>query len=155
MIKYICNNDTYTGMHGHEEKDCPGPEECECHKGEHPHHHMHGPPRRGGMGSILILRLIDEKPMHGYQLMEELNKRGLSQPDRLEPAAIYTALRRMEHRGLLTSQWEEKTSGPDRRIYTITEEGKSILKQSLEMMKHQKAVLDDLTAYYDTHYKNQ
>lgn len=91
--------------------------------------------------------------MHGYQLMEEINKRGLAQPERLEPAVIYTTLRRMEHRGLLTSQWEEKETGPDRRTYTITEEGKRVLKQSLEMIKHQKAILDDLTTYYDQHYK--
>ncbi len=71
----------------------------------------------------------------------------------IEPGAVYTALRRMEHRGLLTSKWEEKETGPDRRTYTITPEGKRVLKQGLEMMKLQRAVLDDLANYYDAHYK--
>ena len=93
--------------------------------------------------------------MHGYQLMDELNKRGLAEPDRIEPGAIYTVLRRMEHRGLLTSQWEEKETGPDRRVYTLTEEGREHLKAGLESMKTRRAVLDDLTAYYDAHYKNK
>jgi len=144
---------TLNNMHGHEEKDCHGPENCGCHEGEGHHEWGHRSPRRGGWAGVLFLRLLDEKPMHGYQLMEELNRRGLAQPDRIEPAAIYTALRRMEHRGLLTSQWEEKEAGPDRRIYTLTEEGRRVLKQGLEMMKLQKAVLDDLTSYYDAHYK--
>ncbi len=141
-------------MFSHKDKEnCPGPEHCGCHEGEGHHHRMHGPPRRGGWVGILFLRLLDEKPMHGYQLMEELEKRGLAQPDKIEPGAVYTALRRMEHRGLVTSKWEEKETGPDRRIYTVTEEGKKVLKQGLELMKLQKAVLDDLTAYYDAHYK--
>jgi DNA-binding PadR family transcriptional regulator len=142
-------------MHGNEEKgsDCPGPEDCECHKDEKQHRWGHKPQRRGGWAGVLFLRLIDEKPMHGYQLMEELNKRGLAPPDKIEPGAIYTALRRMEHKGLLTSKWEEKETGPDRRVYTLTEEGRRILKTGLEAVKLQKVVLDDLTNYYDTHFK--
>jgi len=85
--------------------------------------------------------------------MEELNKRGLAPPDKIEPGAIYTTLRRMEHKGLLTSKWEEKETGPDRRVYTLTEEGRRILKTGLEAVKLQKVVLDDLTNYYDTHFK--
>jgi len=141
-------------MHEHEHGgDCPGPENCECHDGEKRHHWGHRPQRRGGWAGVLFLRLLDEKPMHGYQLMEELNRRGLTPPDRIEPGAIYTALRRMEHKGLLESKWEEKESGPDRRVYTLTEEGRRVLKQGLEMVKLQKAVLDDLSSYYDSHFK--
>ncbi len=137
-------------MHDHEEK------ECGCHgeeAGEHrcEHHHRH---HRGWAG-IILLRLLDEKPMHGYQLMDELNKRGLAEAERIEPGAIYTVLRRMEHRGLLTSQWEEKATGPDRRVYTLTEEGREHLIAGLESMKTRRAVLEDLTAYYDAHYKNK
>lgn len=138
-------------MHGHEVK------ECGCHGGdaeenrcEHHRHH----PQRGWVG-LIFLRLIDEKPMHGYQLMDELNKRSLAEPNKIEPGAVYTVLRRMEHRGLLTSQWEEKETGPDRRVYTLTAEGKAHLKAGLESMKTRKAVIDDLTAYYDAHFKNQ
>jgi DNA-binding PadR family transcriptional regulator len=137
-------------MHDHEGKECGCPGgEAEEHRCQH--HHR---PHRGWTG-IILLRLIDEKPMHGYQLMDELNKRGLAEPDRIEPGAIYTVLRRMEHRGLLTSQWEEKETGPDRRVYTLTEEGREHLKAGLESMKTRRAVLDDLTAYYDAHYKNK
>jgi len=91
--------------------------------------------------------------MHGYELMDVLNKRGLAPPDGIEPGAIYITLRRMEHRGLLTSRWEEKESGPDRRIYTLTEEGRRVLKAGLEAVKLQKVVLEDLTNYYETHFK--
>ncbi len=144
-------------MHGHvygPEGDCPGPANCECHDGQDRPHWGHGHrQRRGGWAGILFLRLLDEKPMHGYQLMEELNRRSLTAADRIEPGAIYTALRRMEHRGLLESRWEEKEAGPDRRVYKLTEEGRKVLKQGLEMVKLQKAILDDLSSYYDSHFK--
>jgi len=132
--------------------------ECGCHGGDaeghqcerhHPHH-----PQRGWVG-LIFLRLLDEKPMHGYQLMDELNKRGLADPEKVEPGAVYTVLRRMEHRGLLASQWEEKETGPDRRVYSLTEEGRDHLKAGLKMMLRRKAVMDDLSAYYDAHYKTQ
>jgi DNA-binding PadR family transcriptional regulator len=130
---------------------------CGCH-GEHAeghrceHHHPHQ--QRGWIG-LIFLRLLDEKPMHGYQLMDELNKRGLADPEKIEPGAVYTVLRRMEHRGLLTSQWEEKETGPDRRVYSLTEEGRDHLKAGLKTMLRRKAVMDDLSAYYDAHYKSQ
>ena len=138
---------------GKRSDDCPGPEDCGCHEGEGPHHRVRRLHRRGGWVGVLFLRLLDEKPMHGYELMEVLNKRGLTPPDKIEPGAIYITLRRMEHRGLLTSRWEEKESGPDRRVYTLTEEGRRVLKAGLEAMKLQKAVLEDLTNYYETHFK--
>ncbi len=132
--------------------------ECGCHggdaEGHHCEHQHRNHPPRGWVG-IIFLRLLDEKPMHGYQLMEELNRRGLAQPEKVEPGAVYTVLRRMEHRGLLTSEWQEKETGPDRRVYTLTGEGRAHLKAGLESMKTRRAVLDDLTAYYDAHYKNQ
>ncbi|MFA5870064.1 MAG: PadR family transcriptional regulator [Candidatus Bathyarchaeia archaeon] len=132
--------------------------DCGCHggdaEGHRCEHHRPHHPQRGWVG-LIFLRLLDEKPMHGYQLMDELNKRGLADPEKIEPGAVYTVLRRMEHRGLLTSQWEEKETGPDRRVYSLTEEGREHLKAGLKMMLRRKAVMDDLSAYYDAHYKTQ
>jgi DNA-binding PadR family transcriptional regulator len=146
---------TLITMYGREKRsdDYPGPEDRGYNRVESPHHHGRRPHRRGAWVGVLFLRLLDEKPMHGYELMDVLNKRGLAPPDKIEPGAIYITLRRMEHRGLLTSRWEEKESGPDRRIYTLTEEGRRVLKTGLEAVKLQKVVLEDLTNYYETHFK--
>ncbi len=104
-----------------------------------------------GWTQFLLLRLIHEKPMHGYQLMEELQKRGFIQEGRLEAGTVYTVLRRMEHHGLLESRWEEQ-EGPDRRVYTVTPEGSEVLRAGLEVMLRRKAVLDDLAAYYRSRF---
>jgi len=93
--------------------------------------------------------------MHGYQLMEELNRRGLVQPRRLESGSVYTILRRMEHRGLLSSEWEHAESGPDRRIYNITKNGVETLKMGLETMVERKAMMDDLVIFYREHFQRE
>ena len=126
-----------------------GREECGC----KPHRMRHSPER--GMTQFLFLRLIHETPMHGYQLMDELNERGFLQQDRLEAGGVYTILRRMEHRGLITSVWEEQESGPDRRIYTITIEGAEILKEGIETMLSRKTLLDDLATYHRDHFQSK
>ncbi|MBM3291547.1 PadR family transcriptional regulator [Candidatus Bathyarchaeota archaeon] len=108
-----------------------------------------------GWTQFLFLRLIHEKPMHGYQIMEELSSRGFLQENRLEAGSVYTILRRMEHHGLITSVWEEKASGPDRRVYTISTEGSEILKSGLEIMLKRKALLDDLAEYYKQKFQSK
>ena len=107
-----------------------------------------------GWTQFLFLRLIHEKPMHGYQMMEELNTRGFLSRERLEAGTVYTILRRMEHHGLITSWWEENTDGPDRRVYTATPEGTQTLKEGLEAMLQRKALLDDLAAYYKQRFQD-
>ena len=69
-----------------------------------------------------------------------------------EPGAIYTMLRRMEERSLVTSEWEKKDAGADRRVYTITETGVKVLKEGLEMVKKRRQLMDSLVQFYDAHF---
>jgi DNA-binding PadR family transcriptional regulator len=59
----------------------------------------------------------------------------------------------MEHGGLLTSEWEEKESGPDRRVYKVTPEGVELLMRGTEAMLLRKALIDDLASYYEGHLR--
>ncbi len=84
----------------------------------------HGPPQRARRGAVArsILLLLDERPMHGYEIIDELETRsdGAWRPS---PGSIYPALRRMEARGLVAG--EDDDNG--KRIYSITEDGHSRL----------------------------
>ena len=108
----------------------------------------------GGLIQLLILRILHEKPSHGYQIMEELERITVEKyiP---EPGAIYTMLRRMEERSLVTSEWEKKEAGADRRVYTITETGVKVLKEGLEMVKRRRQLMDSLVQFYDTHFSEK
>lgn len=153
--------------------DCPqehGREvsaEAECCEGMHHgmgHEMHHGGPGHGcavvrgfperGWIKFLVLRVLYEKPMHGYQLLEEIEKRSGGY-HRLMPGSIYTILRRMEHRGLLRSEWEKVESGPDRRIYKLTDEGVALLKTGLESIARRRKLTDDLVKFYEKEFEGK
>ena len=105
----------------------------------------------GGLIQLLVLRILHEKPSHGYQIMEELEKI-TSEKYIPEPGAIYTMLRRMEEKEFVTSKWEKKETGADRRVYTLTETGVKVLKEGLGMVKKRRQLMDSLVQFYDAHF---
>jgi len=108
----------------------------------------------GGLIQLLVLRILHEKPSHGYQIMEELQKI-TAEKYIPEPGAIYTMLRRMEERNLVTSEWEKKEAGADRRVYTITEAGVKVLKEGLKMVKRRRELMDSLVQFYDANFMDK
>jgi DNA-binding PadR family transcriptional regulator len=75
-----------------------------------------------------LLAFLNEEKMHGYGLLEKLGSLGL---ESINPSVVYRILREFEEIGLVQSEWEEeKTQGPPRRVYVLTEEGRSALKRA-------------------------
>jgi DNA-binding PadR family transcriptional regulator len=70
--------------------------------------------------------LLARKSAHGYELLEELRNL-FFQGEALDPSLVYRSLRKMEEDGFILSEWATGGSGPARRVYTITEEGKVAL----------------------------
>lgn len=90
-------------------------------------HGRRGPGRRGrgpraSRGDIraAILALLAEEPMHGYQVMREINERsgGVWRPS---PGSIYPTLQQLQDEGLVES--EEQRRG--RKLFVITDEGRA------------------------------
>lgn len=111
----------------------------------------HNYPERGWI-QFLMLRILYEKPMHGYQLLEEIEERSCGR-HKLEPGSIYTLLRRMEEKGLLESKWEKVESGPERRIYTLTDRGVEALRTGLKSIVKRKRLFDDLVNFYHKNFE--
>jgi DNA-binding PadR family transcriptional regulator len=112
----------------------------------------HGPHPERGWVQFLLLLLLNEKPMHGYQLAEELQTRGYVRKDRFKTGSLYTILNRMENKEILTSVHEQSESGRPRRVYSITEEGKLHLKNGLQYMLRRKKFLDEIEEYNKLHF---
>jgi PadR family transcriptional regulator PadR len=81
---------------------------------------------RRGSTTVLILTLLAEQPMYGYQLAKELASRSEGVFD-FKEGTLYPALHRMEKDGLLTSYWEVVEEGPSRKYYALTVQGKDTL----------------------------
>jgi len=113
--------------------------------------YRHEYPERGWI-QFLIMRVLYEKPMHGYQLLEEIEERSNGWY-KLEPGSIYTILRRMEERGLLVSKWEEVEGGLDRRVYKLTSDGVEALKMGLTSIIKRKRLFEDLINFYHKNFE--
>ena len=114
-----------------------------CHKG---HHY----PGRAFI-ETLILWIIHKQPLHGYGVKKKIEEitTGSYTP---KSGAIYTILRRMEKKGLLTSQWNERTGKKDRRVYRITDQGEILLKTRLKIMKERIGLLERMISYYNSYF---
>ena len=79
---------------------------------------VEGLPRRF-LGGFLLLSLERDGTSYGYELCETAKSLGLV----VDLAAVYRGLRTMQQRDLVTSQWVPSGSGPDRRLYSLTDSG--------------------------------
>lgn len=110
-------------------------------RSRHPHHHRDdgfgramgfgggwfgpgkGGPRRARRGDVrtALLRLLSERPMHGYDLIMDLEERsgGMWRPS---PGSIYPTLQLLEDEGLLKGEEQD-----GKRMYVITDAGRTEL----------------------------
>lgn len=83
-----------------------------------------------GISALVLLSVVAEsdKPLYGYQITKllENDNRSISLP---KLGALYPVLRSLEKSELLTSKVEPSFSGPPRRYYSITENGKQTLNE--------------------------
>ena len=83
-----------------------------------------------GSLSMLILRLLDEKDMYGYEMIETLRSRSENVFE-LKAGSLYPLLHTLEANNLVTA-YEDDASGNTRKYYHITREGRRILKEKKE-----------------------
>ena len=82
-----------------------------------------------GVVEPLLLFIIAELPIHGYEIARELERRSEGY-FKLTASTLYSALRRLESRGLVSSSWQLVTK-QRRRYYELTEKGRQILAEEL------------------------
>jgi len=81
-----------------------------------------------GMISLVLLAITEQskEPLYGYRISKEMEiKNGKAF---LKQGTIYPVLRALERDRLLKSEIRESESGPARKYYWITDEGKDTLK---------------------------
>jgi PadR family transcriptional regulator PadR len=84
---------------------------------------------RKGSARVLILAMLAEKPMYGYQIAKELRRRSKGYFD-FKEGTLYPALHAMERQGLLRSEWQVVDKGPSRKYYHLQEDGRKVLEDS-------------------------
>ncbi len=80
---------------------------------------------------LVVLGLLAEEPMHGYDLLERYRSRSMGFWVEIGKASVYQALARLERRGLLAGTDQAGSEGPDRRVFRITRSGRARLAAGL------------------------
>ena len=96
--------------------------------GRGPGRGRHGGGRRGRRGDVraAVLALLAETPMHGYEMIQELDSRtgGLWRPS---PGSVYPTLQLLEDEGLIVSEESE-----GRKRFTLTDSGREAAAKATE-----------------------
>lgn len=95
---------------------------------EHFHHHIrHARMFRRGDMKYVILDILKDKPAHGYEIIQVLEERfhGFYSPN---AGSVYPVLQLLEDMGYVIS-----TTAEGKKIYTITEAGKTFLQEQREV----------------------
>ena len=80
-----------------------------------------------GTLDLLVLKALSWEPMHGYNILDWL-RRATQNELRLEDAALYPALHRMEARGLIASEWGLSENNRRAKYYQLTAAGRRELR---------------------------
>lgn len=79
-----------------------------------------------------LLLLLQERPAHGYDLVERLH---LSFLDDTDAGGVYRTLRAFEREGLVRSTWCTSAAGPARRTYALTPAGTDVLRRQVDTLE--------------------
>ena len=83
-----------------------------------------------GLLDMIVLQYLQKEGMHGYQLITNIRKGfGIY----FGPSTIYPLLGQLEKKGYVQSSWNMASERP-RKVYTLTELGKSLLSLTEESL---------------------
>lgn len=80
--------------------------------------------RKGNL-ELCILSIIQRSDAYAPEIIEELKQNEII----VVEGTIYPLLTRLKNNGILEYRWEESSSGPPRKYYTLTSDGKEFLNQ--------------------------
>lgn len=98
-----------------------------------------------GHTDAIILTQLAQGDNYGYEINKRIRERTEGQYG-FKEATLYTAFKRLEGAGLITSYWGGEGPGARRRYYAITEEGRRHLDENRREWQTTRALLDALIA---------
>lgn len=98
-----------------------------------------------GTSALVLLSVLSrsKEALYGYQIAKMLEESSPEFP-MMKQGTLYPVLRSLEENGLLESTVEPSVSGPPRRYYMITNDGRSVLEEWLAIWKQTKKFVDTI-----------
>ena len=97
-----------------------------------------------GSAELLVLSLLDDQARHGYDISKliELRSGGVL---KFHVTSLYPMLYRLEERNLIEGKWVEKPEQRRRRYYSLTSEGRKVLRSQRKSWKEFVAAMSRVT----------
>lgn len=97
-----------------------------------------------GSTGMLLLKLLSEKDMYGYEMIETLRERSQNVFE-LKAGTLYPLLHTLEEKGYVTV-YEKEVSGKTRKYYAITKTGsRALSEKKTEWKTYSEAVTNVLS----------
>ncbi|HLZ42262.1 MAG TPA: PadR family transcriptional regulator [Candidatus Sulfotelmatobacter sp.] len=82
---------------------------------------------------LVLLSLLAERPMHGYEANLELERRQVRDWAGISRPQVYYSLEKLRAQGLIrTAESEDRAAGPERSVFATTAKGRAALATALE-----------------------
>lgn len=101
---------------------------------------------RRGVLEHCVLALLQDEERYGYDLVTELAEAGLLASE----GTIYPLLSRLRKEELVLTSWQESPSGPPRRYYALTPQGRNALADFTRSWTDFTAAVDHILLRRDT-----
>jgi DNA-binding PadR family transcriptional regulator len=99
---------------------------------------------------LLLLGLLLDRPMHGYELYQQIQAEGIDTWFNVSMAGVYYSLGKLRDQGLVAESRQRGGRSPRRSIYRLTEEGRAAFFSAMESqaLSQDKVYLDyDIVIY--------
>ena len=96
-----------------------------------------------GLVALVLLGVLDKstEDLYGYEIAKRLQRANEGE-SLFKEGTIYPVLRTLAAAGLLTSRVVPSYSGPPRRYYRITDEGRAMLAQWSDIWRQTRGFVD-------------
>ena len=96
---------------------------------------------RKGILEFCILSVLKDRDLYASEILERLKEARLL----VVEGTLYPLLTRLKNADLLQYRWEESSSGPPRKYYTLTEEGTQFLEELKSTWKELQHAINKVT----------
>ncbi|MBD7911640.1 PadR family transcriptional regulator [Clostridium cibarium] len=94
-----------------------------------------------GSTVILILSLLDQRPMYGYEMIKEMEVKSEG-VFTLKEGTLYPILHSLEAEGMVECYWTKTDGGRKRKYYKITKNGREYAKEKQKEWKIFRSAVD-------------
>lgn len=102
------------------------------------------PEWKKGSAEFLVLSLLEDQPRHGYDICKLIDIRS-GGALRFHVTSLYPLLHRLEKDGWVQGKWIEKPDQRRRRYYSLTPQGRRVLRSKTQSWKDFVAAISRIT----------